>query len=382
MSWLKNIWSPKRIVVIYINLTNGEKEYSAVKVDSKSQDHIEVQIFDSLDEIMSEYGKNSAFHLHTNGNGVLSRKIEHSSTYKNDLILGGNVEDFIFCPFSDGVSMAVSFCRKELIQEEIVWAKENKIHLLGFSCGETTMLSVLKDEAISFDYELAIKNNKIDAFKRSDSPRVKSLYKENYWTKKEFISYSISKLYSESNQELLILDENSVENYKQFQQFRTVGLSSLALIFVIIISVFFYQNKLNQDIVDLEYQLSAHTANLSLLDKLKQEKERKQLLISNAGINSPNFLTQYLNDLGKSVPKNISLDKLALFPIDGKVKDKQKIEVKQNEIFISGLTKNNQVVEGWIESLNRFSWVRRVELLSYVETSDEPASFELIIEIN
>lgn len=382
MSWLKNIWSPKRIVVIYINLTNGDKEYSAVKVDSKYQDQIEVQIFDSLDEIMSEYGKNSAYHLHINGNGVLSRKIEHSSTFKNDLVLGGNVEDFIFCPFSDGVSMAVSFCRKELIQEEIVWAKENKIHLLGFSCGETMMLSVLKDQAISFDYKLAIKNNKIDTFKRSDRPSVKCLYKENYWTKKEFIAYSISKLYSESNQELLILDENSVENYKQFQQFRTVGLSSLALIFVIIISVFFYQNKLNQDIVDLEYQLSAHTANLSLLDKLKQEKERKQLLISNAGINSPNFLTLYLNDIGKSVPKNISLDKLALFPIEGKVKDKQKIEVKQNEIFISGLTKNNQVVESWIESLNRFSWVRRVELLSYVEASDEPASFELIIEIN
>ena len=142
----------------------------------------------------------------------------------------------------------------------------------------------------------------------------------------------------------------------------------------------FYHNSLNNDIAQLEMNLSVHNENLSLLERLSQEKMRKEQLIASAGVNSSSFLSYYLDKIAESIPKSITLSDMTVFPVVGKLKDKQKIEVNQKSIGIAGITPENVVLDDWIEKMDRFEWVESVELLNYLKSSEESAEFE--IEIN
>ena len=74
MEWYKNIWNPKKVVVIHVLFEQGTKVFCASKVSIKDASSIDVQHFDSLEAIVQHFGKSVAYHLHLSGNGVLSRK--------------------------------------------------------------------------------------------------------------------------------------------------------------------------------------------------------------------------------------------------------------------------------------------------------------------
>ena len=77
---------------------------------------------------------------------------------------------------------------------------------------------------------------------------------------------------------------------------------------------------MNDQVAELEMELSISNDNLNLLDRLEQEKSRKQQLILSAGVNSSKFLSFYLDQIGKTVPKSAA--KTQSFPI-GKQVEKQ-----------------------------------------------------------
>ena len=128
--------------------------------------------------------------------------------------------------------------------------------------------------------------------------------------------------------------------------------------------------------------LSVHTENISMLDRLSQEKQRKEQLIGSAGVNASSFLSYYMDEIGVSVPKSITLSDMTVFPVVGKLKEKQRIEVDQKRIWIAGITKDNEILDNWIEKMDRFGWIKSIELLNYLKSTDDWAEFELQITLS
>ena len=171
--------------------------------------------------------------------------------------------------------------------------------------------------------------------------------------------FNITKLRGDSYSSDTEEAEASSENYRQFSQFKWYGVSIIGAILLSLIINYFYQNHLNQRIAELELDLSIHNQNLSMLDLLKQEKTRKEQLVLSAGVNANNFLSFYLDQLGKSVPGAITLNEMTVFPVKGKLKNKRKVEVDQQVIQIMGMTRGNEVLDDWMEQMNRFEWVKK-----------------------
>ena len=69
------------------------------------------------------------------------------------------------------------------------------------------------------------------------------------------------------------------------------------------------------------------------------------------------------------------------FPVVDKLKDKQKVEVDSRRIWIAGSTKGNEILDDWIEKMDRFDWVKSIELLNYLKSTDEWAEFEIVINL-
>lgn len=388
MNWYKKIWSPKSLVVVFLHFEEEQVALSVLKVgkNSKTLNLEDAQHFENVSEIVSHFGKSVPYHLHVSGTGVLSRKVTTSPNFKEELIINSNIDEFNFTTYDDGISIVASFFRSALIQSFIEELKTLKIHVIAVSSGETPLFTLLKEnEQLSFESTLSKKNGNIDGFVRNEKATQRALYNHNYYSKPQLLAivlYSQLKAPDEkyANSEDLFYTK-AKENYAQFQQFKFYGVSVLSGLLLALIVNYFYQNKLNTSISELEYELTISNNNLSLLERLEQEKSRKLLLVQNAGVNSTKFISFYLDEIGRTTPSQIYLTDLELYPIVGKLKNKHRVEVDNNSILVSGVTFDNEILDDWIEKLDEFEWVKSIELLNYLKNEEGRAGFNLLITL-
>ena len=380
MSWYKNIWRPRKMGIVFLHFNGGALEISVLKIGATKTG--EAKRFDTLLEGVNATGKTLSYHFHVSGSGILSRKVEFLPTYRDQLIISGNPDEFVFTSYQDSFDVATSFFRKELIKEQLEAVEEHKIHLLGITSGAIPVFTILENETVELDYKIGKNNDRIDSFERLSSDTDRVLWRHDYYTGEELVSKAILGTYTTK-----IPSENydyhtlpiAEENYRQFAQFKVYGTSALVAVFLSLFGNYFYQNYLNNEVAQLEQNLMMSNDNLALLDRLDQEKSRKEQLISSAGVTSSRFLSYYLDEIGKTVPKDIQLQEMRLFPVSSKLKEKQKIEVIQDQILIEGTTKGNEVLDNWIEKMDRFEWVKSIELLNYLKGDNDRAAFKLLI---
>ena len=385
MSRFSNIWHPRSLVVVFLDFGQGACEISAGKLSFATSENLNFESFGDLEEVVDHFGKYKAYHLHVLGSGVLSRKVESNGAYLQDLIMNGNPNDFMFTAFDDGKSAAVSFCRKSLFADYLKQFKAEKWPLYGVSCGYAPICSILEDESVTTELEIECRNEEIVTYKRADVRKDKANWRNDFWTTRSLIAEAIrqnktaeKKWTVEGEEE----GEAARENVHQYNQFKTIGLGIVGVILVALIINYFYQNHLNNQIAQLEMDLSVHTENIAMLDRLSQEKQRKEQLINSAGVNASSFLSYYMDEIGQSVPKSITLSDMTVFPIVGKLKEKQRVEVDQKRIWIAGITRDNEILDNWIEKMDRFGWVKSIELLNYLKSSEDWAEFELQITLS
>ncbi len=382
MSRWKNIWKPRSLVVIFADFQQDFVEFRAGKFSVSDATPIETQLFDSVEEIIKNFGSSKAYHLHLSGSGILSRKIAESPSFHQDLIINGDPSDFLFTEYTDGNTVAVSFCRSSLYAFIMTSLEEAKAHVYGISCGWTPILGILEDESVTLGMRMGMKQGLIAAFDREDKPRSKAMWRGDSYHFHQLMGVAIAHAIPATESPLVTTgweDRGAKqENFEQFSRFNAFGIGAVGTIFLALIINYFYINHLNQNIAQLESDLSTHNENLSLLEGLKEEQKRKEQLIASAGVNSRHFLAFYLDKIGKSVPKDITLSEMFLFPVEGKLKDKQKVEVNQEKIRVAGSTKGNEILDDWMEAIDRLKWVHSVELINYL-TSEDQAEFELEI---
>lgn len=384
MSRFKHIWHPRSLVVVFLDFGQGGCAISAGKMKLGESANQDFESFGELSEVVKHFGKYSSYHLHILGTGVLSRKIQSSGAYQQDLIMNGNLNEFLFTSFDDGNNMAVSFCRKALISDYLKQFEVEKWPLYGISCGYAPLCGLLEDESITTEFEVAIKNDQIGSFQRSEVSKAKTTWRSEFWTTSSLIAEAIRSNKTSEKKWTVEGEDNGDdqrENIHQYNQFKTIGIGIVGTIFFALVINYFYQNHLNNQVAQLEQDLSVHTENVSMLDRLTQEKTRKEQLIGSAGVNASSFLSFYMDKIGESVPKSVTLSDMTVFPVVGKLKEKQRVEVDKAHIWIAGITLNNEVLDDWIEKMDRFEWVKSVELLNYLKSTEEWAEFELQITL-
>lgn len=380
MSIWKNISRLNKVVVITFDNTGSVLKAGMTNSNSPEQ------TFGSLDEVMQHFGKSKPIYLHIVGAGVLSRKVDEKPNYRQELIMNGDQNDFIFTSFSDGKNVAVSFVRKNVVELILTEIDEKKIHLLGFSCGPALYFSLVDDFKVNFDFKVCKKNKEIIDFQKSDQKSLTQEYNGQFVNQFEFIKLCALNAINDKLDgfEATGIDycQDKKSNFEQYRRFKTIGLSALIVLFLVVIANRFYQNHLQGEIAQLENELSLNDNNLAYLDRLESEKNRKLELVASAGVTSHHFLGHYLDEIGKSVPKSIKLTSLDLFPVEGKLKNKEKVKIKGETILIEGSTSSSTVLDDWMEYLNTLEWIGKVELTNYLKDEYEQGVFVLMLNLN
>ena len=384
MSRFSEIWKPRSLVVVLANISKEGISFYAHKPTIRNAEEIaDMRYFASVSEIVKHFGNSQAYWLHVQGSGILTRLVDRPEGYHEDLIVSGDKTDFFFSSYTDGERSLVSFFRKKVVEEVVNEFGREKAHLFSCSSGPIPELIDLLEGKISTnssDYIIELKQGKLISLTKREEHTNFSLYISK-------IASAIFNLFLNRNDAFRFssqddLGTNALENFSQQKKFQILGLTSVFFILILLIGNYFYTNSLNQSIVQLEEELALNNGNLSLMDELKGERARKHQLVENSGFLGNNYISFYLDKIGKSVPTMIDLDQLYVFPLEEKLKEKRKVTVQANRVEINGITANNAILDDWIEKLNRFEWVERVELLHYMNEADNKAVFKILVILN
>lgn len=370
----------QQVIIVIIELDRESVRYRACRVKRNDKNFPDIPLFDSISDIVKKFGKTSPYALHFIGTGILNRLTDNISNYKEQLLVNADVNSFQFTSFSDSTRKAVSFIRKDLTFTYLEEVQRQKLFLLSLSSGYVPLFVFLEKKCITTlntEFDLAFADQHIKLFQRSDD-------KKNAFDYFDRLAWSIASPLFEKNPafeqaiEAIELDKNKQE-YIYFRRYSILGAGSVLTLLMLVLMNYFYQRSLNNDVVTLEEELLLHSENLNLLDRLKQEKERKTLLIQNSGIKSKQFISFYLDRIASSVPASIRLKKCTIFPLKEALKENRKVEFEQTKIEISGVAGGSKIFENWLERLNRFAWVESVEVTNFSKSAESNSVFSLII---
>ena len=385
MSMMSNIWRPKSLVMVFLTFDGSERIIkSAEYFENEKKAWSGLQTFDSVQEVVKHYGNSKPYHLNVNGTGVLSRKLMHSPTFKEDLIVSGDKSDFTFSYFRGQNQLAVSFFRTKLLDEIREEFNEAKGHLIGLSSGAIALMTLQNFEMSSL-YDIEVSAGEIRTFKKGISDdRVRVLVEGEYVNYFELLSKMTLALLKGSADEVILGEGDfttaSLE-YTEHRKFVFFGVSITLLILSVLLANFFYHGHLNDRIAQQELDLSVSQNNLTQLDQMDLEIMRKSELINASGIMSKHFIAYYLDEIGQSVPLRLNLSEMNVYPLTKKLKAKHKVEVDKHEIKILGTTENNEVLDDWIEDLTAFDWIESVKLIGYLIDEKEVPHFELKLKL-
>nr|WP_294862130.1 hypothetical protein [uncultured Fluviicola sp.] len=375
--------APKRYNLILIHNQSGNVLFHYACINEQTMAH-DLTSFESLEEILKKADKKIPFIIHVRGAGILARSVENAPNYKERLLVSGREDEFYFNSYERSGSVLVSFARKNVIDafldpitavKGFVWALYIGPSILPFKL--ENLQSIQSDYILSFPTsdQLTISKNEQDLSEK----QVQASYLE------AIINYTYQK---NDNSDLFNqgIDEETFKQtkteYKDYRQFRILGLGILFFFLVTLTINYFVVNHLNQVAADYEQEIAGYQENFAIIDRTKQEKQRKLILFQNSGMQSGNLLSYYADEVGVTVPKEIQFTEMELFPLAQQLKPKHKVETDNSKIIIHGITINSKVLDDWMEDLERKEWVQSVEVINYSRLDDFNSIFHIIIHIN
>lgn len=379
-----NIWRANKMVLVMINLEDSTRYHASIVDIRKVSDTPRFSEFDSLEDVVAFYKRRNPFHLHFYGAGVLNRKLLAQGNYKEAVIVGGAIDDFIITECITEQYSYVSLFRKAILNPFFEELTIKKCSVFGITSGYVPML--VNEGAFVFSGEYYVRkseNEEIEFTKNSlEKLSNRGYFKDQFF---KLISNGVSNNYLLNEQRLLTSElpfqKLNKEEFINLKKFKTLGVLNMLLIFSFVFGNYFYQNNLLSDIAEREQNLLISTESLSLLDRLSDEKARKEQLIVEAGINNSRYISQFLDELAESVPSKITLDKLSIFPLQNAMKEKQKIQIEKNLIYVQGSATNNKIMDDWIEKINFLEWSESVELMAFKVSEQEVSEFTLLIKV-
>lgn len=367
--------------ILFIHIEREEYRYALFRVTG---DYKEL-IFEALDLaiLLPHLTKRYPLVIHVRGTGVLSRTIEPIPNYLDQLLVGGNRNDFYINSLEQEQSCIVSFVRKSSLTELLETFQSNGISIWYLFIGPVLQGTLLSDTTIAKSDFLVTKEPNGD-FKltKSTEPlsekRINESYIDAFQTFYQTTEPAYNLIQGIEEQELV----NRKKEFKDANQFKIIGITLLAFFLISLTGNYFYVNYLNQQVADKEGTLSVYGQNLSLISRLEQEKQRKVMLLDNSGIGSNQYLSYYLDQIGHTVPKNIQLTFQEIYPLEEALKPKQRVNPDKHTILIEGLSENSMTLDKWISHLETFRWVGSVEVLNFTRLSSAKSTFKLAIHLN
>ncbi len=376
--------------------SHDENKQLAVLVLKKEKNEFRIETqkkFSSIQEVAETLNKNQHLYLIINNNQVLSKSVKKELDEDKALQNGFatiKISDFYYEIVQLEDSTHISICRKEHVQKLIADYNLHHLNIIGFTLGNSAvihLLPFLETTSISTsNASLAIANNLISSIdlidKVDEHPYLINgieIFNNFILPLAAIISYYSNGLKTAGN----FNSYNAIIS-KDFSQkrFFSLGLkTSLAVLFISLLMnflLFDYYNGHNETLTQNSQINQSYKEQLLLLNN---ELNNKKKLVDDIANSITSKTSLYFDQIGMSVPTTISLNSIGYQPILKNIEDGKKIVLSEQTLFIKGSSSNGENFSNWVKSLEKFDWIKSVDIVDYGTGKKLNTMFELRIAI-
>lgn len=386
LNYLKNIeiFKSNRVTGLHCYVNGGNKPVFSyvILVKKKGKIEIEQQVeiqceFEKLPEIIPvKY----PVYLSIDGKGILHRQIECNSSKPaiQLAIPNANENDFVSEQF-DGISQKkyISFARKEFVDNILAKLSDLKFSVIGltispFSC--LGLFEIFPDLPVpfivgNFEFELDRKTSGIIAFRKielNDQER-------NYIIGDNEISSAVVLpffnalcyyTYRSDRSEYSVVSNQKTE-YISKRLFEIAGWAILSFLFITLLANLVIFSNLSEEKQQLDLIVSGNKELITRLNRVKEELSWKEKFLGQAGNDRKKWFSFFADQVGASVPEEITLEKLDFHPVRSKMINQKEIEIQPDMVRIEGITKNSLSVNNWALILKKMAGVSDVVIGSF-----------------
>jgi hypothetical protein len=389
MDFAKNLWHPKVVQVVSVQLIENGNSYYFVRCSLKKGEFFadEIDTFEDKQDLLKKMHKSQPLVLHFFGKGILNRKVDDTPDYIEKIIVNSKKTEFYFSELSIEPFKYISFTRKDHISSELDFFKEEGYMIMDASLGpfvsqsealpkrfnETPTCEIRRTNSQSFDFKIK------PALEETKLPFE---FKGWQWGKGLYAGLlAFLYLEGESFPSFFEEDQKTVakSNFTDKKQFEFLGVFTLAFFLIALTVNYMYQGSISKENAELEDDITIYSDNLNRIDFLHTEIERKSQLIRTSGILNYRFFSFYLDQIGSTISKDIRLTELSVFPLINKLKQKKRPEFAQSNILISGLAISSTSLENWLKKVDALAWVSKSEIIYFAQKKEKIGVFTVKI---
>ncbi len=329
-------------------------------------------------EIIKKIGKSRPILLHFEGKGILNRKVKSEPEYRRKVIINGNIDDFYFTDYVEETEIYTSVVRQSFLEDILFEFQENQIMVVGIASGPFILMAIHQylneDHLISARHIISVKKRHIVDFRTSDTD-IDKTYRigKEVISKNGILALSQAAVFFQPSSAIILPEKskqiafNTLESEQKvlFQQF---GLGLMIFFLLALLGNYLYLQHLNKVHQTNVFQLAEHTETFDQINKLEEEKTRKETLLRKSGVLTKKFVSFYIATISNSVPKEITFTEFVVRPTKEEIKEKYKIEVDNQLLTIKGITKSSHYLSDWLMKIKTFDWIRKIEIEEYEYT--------------
>lgn len=384
---LKNSMGLYSKVAVIGVLNSANKQEFCYAILSKENNEILVKSYQSnitAKDALNEIDKNIPLIFNFIGTGIVYSKEE------NDFILNNNPDNYYVSKYNGENDLQfTAFSRKDKVDTFINDFIANKYYVLDVYIGimpiNLVYLKLFKTDISIDDVELIYDEKDCTDFIKLKEPYQSTVVIENEEKiSLELLLFAIGLNYFFPSLKLNNqFENNQIEqhksDFKYKKQFDAITKIGFAIFLFILILNFAFKAYATHRIDKITHLVSKTTAYQNEFKYLENEKNRKSTLLKMTGFLNPNFLSFYLNEIGVSLPQEITLKNIGVLPIENQITKDKRIKIADRKISISGSTLTNKAFNKWLENLREKKWIHKIDIQNFNQKQSNTANFKLEI---
>jgi hypothetical protein len=371
--------------VVGIHFSATEVRYNLLTIHKKNDDFSLGKRLETtaVDDLYTQTQTKFPVLLHFSGDGLLHKKVTRSVNYRQKLLFKANPDDFYFQELHQEEHIFVSFCRKKIINAHVAQFEAKKYHILDLAVGPFVCYALrsflTQKSIISHAIEMSFSTKSFIDFSKITTTQVSHYTIEDLEVNsKEIALFALLVQHQIQDEQLLLEAPFLLQNrtdYTFFKATKIAGIAGISIVLILILIGHFTLKNYQEIDANNKERVTAITKATTTVNTLTEEKKNKETIVATSGLFHPKFLTQYFYEIGNSVEKNIQLSGMNITPLVKKIRADKEVQFHKKQIHVTGETTNDADFNNWIASLNKKSWVQKIDNESYTQDRTRKKSF-------
>jgi Tfp pilus assembly protein PilN len=327
-----------------------------------------------IDELFKKVQKEVPVILAFTGKKIISKIMAFEANYIDKILFNKDPEGYYILEYNKPTKVLASLVRKDDLDNYINTFLQKGYTVLDFSIGPFILESLAplliepkKIRTTEFEYDLT--NTLLSMHDHTESNEIREIqvgeefiYNTHILGFAGFLGF-LNPNGIEKNYQTDI--DAYAESFSFKRAFTVVGKTILVVFLVLLSASFIVKSIYSQKSSEIQQEAMLNAQVLNQIATLKKDREYKTSIIANSSLGSKHALSFYIAQIADGLPEAILLEKLEVFPAKKPINPNEKIHIEPNIIEIEGITPSSSSVTDWVELLNDYDWIKKVEVASY-----------------